>query len=240
MDMNISGSGTVPAGEYENIKISGSGHMKGSVKCASLYVSGSADAESVVCAGEIRVSGACSFEGDVHSKTIHVSGACNFEGNATVAESFHLSGGVNMDGNLKCGTLDVHGGLRADGDIEAETVSVRGNIFSEGLLNAEQIDINTKSGCALGSIGCGKLTATYTKRKWFANLINVTYNGRQIRGVMVEQSIEGDEIDIKYVTCPRVSGRTVKIGEGCEIEVLQYSESCEIDPKAKVVKIEKI
>lgn len=240
MDMKISGSGTIPAGEYENIRISGSGNLQGIVKCASLHVSGSANADKVECSGEIQVSGACNFDGDVQAKTLHISGACNFEGNLLVTDSIHLSGGVNMDGNLKCGTLDVHGGLRADGDIEAETVSVRGNIFSEGLLNAEQIDINTKSGCALGSIGCSKLTATYTKRKWFANLINVTYNGRQIRGVMVEQSIEGDEIDIKYVICPRVSGRTVKIGEGCEIEVLQYSESCEIDPKAKVGKIEKI
>ena len=145
-----------------------------------------------------------------------------------------------MDANIKCGTLDVHGGLRADGDIEAETVSVHGNIFSEGLLNAEQIEIDTKSGCAIGSIGCSKITATYTKRKLFPNLISVQYNGKQIRGIKVEQTIEGDEIDIKYVTCPRVSGRTVKIGEGCEIDLLQYSESYTIDHKAKVGKIEKI
>lgn len=241
MDMKISGSGSIPAGEYDAIKISGSGTIQGNIKCSEMHVSGSANAGGTVeCTGEIHVSGACDFDKDIITQSLHVSGAINCDGSLTATDRVYLSGGVNIDGDMKCGTLDVHGGLRADGDIEAETVLVRGNIFSEGLLNAEQIDINTKSGCALGSIGCGKLTATYTKRKWFANLINVTYNGRQIRGVMVEHSIEGDEIDIESVTCPRVSGRTVKIGEGCEIELLQYSECYEIHEKAKVGKIEKI
>ena len=38
MDMKISGSGSIPAGEYDVIKISGSGNIGGKVKCTELHV----------------------------------------------------------------------------------------------------------------------------------------------------------------------------------------------------------
>lgn len=240
MDMKISGSGTIPAGEYENIKISGSGDLEGTVKCTSLHVSGSADANTVVCTGEIHISGACDFDGDITTKNLHVSGAANCDKSITATGCVHLSGGCNVDGNVKCGTLDAHGGVNVDGDIEAETASVRGSITCGGLLNAESLEIDTKDGCVIGSIGGSKIVIRYTRRKFFRNLVTIHAGDKIVRGVEVEQSIEGDEIDIEHVTCPRVSGRTVKVGEGCEIEILQYSESYEIHDKAKVGKIEKI
>ena len=51
---------------------------------------------------------------------------------------------------------------------------------------------------------------------------------------------EGDDVLLSYVTCPRVSGTRVVIGKGCEIDLVQYSETVEISPGAKVRKIEKI
>lgn len=240
MDMKISGSGTIPAGEYENIKISGSGDLEGTVKCTSLHISGSADADTVECMEEIHISGASSFDGDIFTKSLHVSGAINCDGNVTATESMHLSGGVNVDGNIKCGTLKAHGGLNVEGDIEAETAHIHGSASCGGLLNAENIDIDTRDGCVFGSIGGSKIVIKYRQRKLFKNLITVSFNDKRVRGVEVEQSIEGDEIDIEHITCPRVSGRTVKVGEGCKIELLQYSESYETHEKAKVGKIERI
>lgn len=240
MDMNISGSGKIPAGEYDRIKVSGSAEMQGMVKCASLNVSGALYGVDLICTGPMSTSGGCDFDGDVTAESMHTSGGFNCDGNMTVQNDLRISGGTNVDGSLKCGTLEVHGGLNADGEIEAETVTVRGTMFCKGLLNAEYVDIDTKSGCAIGSIGGSRITISYTKRKLFPNLIKVNYNGETVRGVKVLQTIEGDEIDLKYVTCPRVSGRTVKIGEVCDIDLLQYSESYEIHEKAKVGKIEKI
>ena len=241
MDMKISGSGSIPAGEYESIRISGSGSINGNVKCTELHVSGSASADAAVeCSGEIHVSGACDFGGDVKAKSVHVSGAINCDGNLTAWDSAHISGGVNVEGALKCGSLDAHGGLNIDGDIEAETACVHGSLCCGGLLNAEIIEIDTKDGCMIGSIGGSKILIKYKKRKFFKNLITITFNDKQVRGVQVEQSIEGDDISIENVTCPRVSGRVVVIGEGCDIELLQYSERYEICEKAKVGRIEKI
>lgn len=241
MDMKISGSGNIPAGEYDMIKISGSGTMEGNVKCTELQVSGSANASGPVeCSGEIHISGACDFDKDILTKTLQVSGAINCDGSITATAHVRLSGGVNVDGNLKCGTLDASGGLSVDGDIEAETVTMHGSVCCGGLLNAESIEVDTRDACAIGSIGGSKIVIRYKKRKFFKNLVTMTFKDKQVRGVEVEQSIEGDEIDIENVTCPRVSGRSVTLGEGCDIELLQYSESYEIHEKAKVGRIERI
>ena len=56
----------------------------------------------------------------------------------------------------------------------------------------------------------------------------------------VKTSIEGDEIALEGVIAPRVSGRVVAIGAGCEIDLVQYSEQVEISPEATVGKTEQI
>ena len=56
----------------------------------------------------------------------------------------------------------------------------------------------------------------------------------------MKNSVEGDDIALEGVTAPRVSGRVVAIGEGCEIDLVQYSEQVEISPEAKVGRTEKI
>jgi cytoskeletal protein CcmA (bactofilin family) len=241
MDMKISGSGTVPAGEYDVIKISGSGNIGGKVKCTELHVSGSASADdSVECTGEIHISGACNFDGDIVTRSLHASGGFNCDGSITASDLVNLSGGMNIDGSLKCGTLEAHGGLNVDEDIEAENASIHGSISCGGLLNAETLEINTKDGCVIGSIGGSRIKVRYTPRKFFKNLITIHIKDKRVNGIEVQQSVEGDEIDIEYVICPRVSGRAVTVGEGCEIELLQYSESYKIHGNTKVGKIEKI
>ena len=235
MDMKISGAGTVPAGEYDVIKISGSGRLSGHVKCSALHASGSVHGESVECWGDIRTSGSAHFDKDVSAGSMDVSGSLHCEGNLTVQHETKLSGGIHCSGNVKCGDLYVAGGFRVNKDIEAETARIHGGISCDGLLNAEdiEIEIDSTGKNAVGSIGCSKL-------KVYIRKINKLF-GRRIGGVLnVKGEIEGDEIDIAYVNCPRVSGRTVKVGEGCKIELLQYSESYEIHDKAKVGKIEKI
>ena len=56
----------------------------------------------------------------------------------------------------------------------------------------------------------------------------------------VDESIEGDEVSLEYVSAPLVTGRVVAIGEGCYIDTVRYSEEVEIHPGARVGNCEKI
>ena len=56
----------------------------------------------------------------------------------------------------------------------------------------------------------------------------------------VSESIEADQVDVVNTVCPMVSGRKVKIGRGCKIDLVRYSESIEVDPDAQVGKQENV
>ncbi len=241
MDMHISGSGKIPAGEYESIKISGSGYLQGLVRCTSLDISGSAHGESVNCAGKIRISGSSHFDHNVTTASLRVSGSAHIGGDIVVTDEMKLAGGVHCGGNIKAGTLIVAGGLNIGSDIEAEIARIHGGVNCPGLFNAETVEIEADGPCKIGCIGGSKIVITKKPGKskkirlpLFAKLSD------KHSEVKVEQSIEGDEIALENVICPRVSGRIVAIGEDCEIDLLQYSENYEIHEKAKVGKIEKI
>ena len=63
MDMNISGSGMITSGEYENIGISGSAKGEGLISCKNFFCSGSAKLK-----GELRCEGKISASGSFHAK----------------------------------------------------------------------------------------------------------------------------------------------------------------------------
>lgn len=64
IDMKISGSSTMPGGEYGSVSISGAGKVNGSLKCEELHCSGAAKVQGDVdCAGELHTSGAGKIAG---------------------------------------------------------------------------------------------------------------------------------------------------------------------------------
>ncbi len=209
MEMKISGSGKIPAGEYSNIQISGAGELFGTVRCDSFASSGSAKGEDIICSGELKVSGSGSFRGDISAKKVAVSGsmACN-----------EITAGD---------TVWVSGSLRTK-SVTAKSVTVNGAVSCEEHLRAEDVSITYGGRMSIGSIAGGKIHM----RKSGTCLM--------VGNVTVTTSIEGDEVGLERITCPQVTGRAVSIGKGCQIDLVQYSETLEISKRAKVKRTEKI
>lgn len=129
MDMRISGSSTMPGGEYDRVSISGSGTVQGDLRCQSLSCSGSARVQGDVdCAGEVRSSGG--------------------------------------------GSIRIY---------QPQQKSLLG-LF--------------RSSCSCAQAG----------------------------------DIEGDDVDLEYTQADVVRGRRVRIGEGCSIGRVEYSESLDALP----------
>ncbi len=229
MDMRISGSGKIPSGEYEKISISGSGRLYGTVRCVSFSASGTSNGESIECAESFRISGSCSFSDDIAAMEIHSSGSLFCGGNLTAKGKLICHGSTKCGESIRCEQLSVAGTLNVGGDIEAERVKSAGVLNCEGLLNAESIELSADRLMKIGSIGGGNIII---RRKYFSLF--------RSRRAIVASSIEGDDISLEYVTCPRVAGRIVVIGKGCKIDLVQYSESVEISPRAKVGRVEKV
>lgn len=243
MDMTISGSGQIAAGEYDKVRTSGSGRLNGLVRCSSFHSSGSTNGEEIECKNELVTSGSSRFSKGVKAESLATSGSFVCEGDITVEKRMGCSGGMESGGSIKCGTLIASGSLSARGDIEAETVEIDGRVSCGGLLNAEEITIKFKSGSKIRNIGGSKIViyghSNPEKRVRLPLLSSLMRKGGG-GFLCVDESIEGDSVALEGVTAQRVSGRVVAIGDGCEIELVQYSETIEVSPEAKVGRTEKI
>ena len=139
----------------------------------------------------------------------------------TVHEEALAAAGTRSDG-----TIDINAALRS---------------LLEGLLNAEKLEIILASTSSVGSIG-GSSISVYRPDmgRRSPRLPLLSSLGRGDGRLLVEDCIEGDTIAIENVTARRVSGRVVAVGEGCKIDLLQYSEQVELHPDAQVGRCEQV
>lgn len=245
--MNISGSGHIAAGEYnEKISVSGSGRINGNVRCIALSCSGSVRAEgSVECQEDIRVSGSGHFDKSISAESVSVSGAVRVSEDIAAKREVKISGGFHCGGSVRCAVLRCSGGAEIGKEAEAEEIRISGRINCAGLMNAERIDISidgTNASSRIGSIG-GSEIKIHNERK-VGKTVRLPLLSKLVgaggSAVIVDELIEGDVVAIECVRTPTVVGRVVAIGAGCDINLVQYSEEVEIDPDAKVGKCEKI
>lgn len=236
MDMKISGSSAMPGGEYRTVSISGSGKVQGSLRCESLRCSGSARVQGDVdCAGEIRCSGSSRVTGDIDCQELGCSGSTRCEGSLRANGRVHSSGALKVDGSLEGGEVDVSGGLeageihcgrlhcsggaRVSGGVEAESAHLTGSAVIQGLLNAETVEISASRGIRIGSIGGSSIRIYKPTQVSLLGLFHGSVSCAQVG------DIEGDDVDLEYTQADVVRGRRVRIGEGCSIGRVEYSES---------------
>ena len=219
MDMRISGSSTMPGGEYDRVSISGSGTVQGDLRCQSLSCFGSARVQGDVdCAGEVRSSGSSKVTGSITCESLSCSGAVKCEGSILSRGRIHSSGAMKVSGSLEGGEVDVSGGL------EAEAVRISGMAGIPGLLNAETVEIAADRGIRIGSIGGSSIRIYQPQQKSLLGLFRSSCSCAQAG------DIEGDDVDLEYTQADVVRGRRVRIGEGCSIGRVEYSESLDALP----------
>ena len=247
MDMKISGAGVLSGGEYEEVRISGSAKLEGSVRCRSFACSGAAKGEGdLSCLEEFRASGSARITGAVRAGSAQVSGSLHC-GSLAAEREGRLSGSVSVDGKLSGGDLRASGSLKVGSGIEAEAFRSSGCLRCQGLLNAETIEIILgRERDTVTAIGGGSVLVSDRPENDPAHIFGsfgaFDLWGRRAAGgsLTVEESIEADDISLVNTICPLVSGRRVVIGPGCKVETVRYSESIEIDPDAQVGRQEQI
>lgn len=237
MDIRISGAGTVSGGEYDDVRITGAASLRGAVRCASLSCSGALKGEgSVTCAETAQISGSVKIDGTVQAKNVRVSGALSCEG--VLAEGcVELSGGTHVGGSLTGGSVSASGGLRVGGGIEANAFTVTGSLDCGGLLNAERIEIRLGSAnSTVQAIGGGSVEVTLHPVRAGKSILSSIFGGRAGKNgtLRVREYVEADDVSLVNTVCPAVTGARVVIGPGCEIDVVRYTESCRVDPAARV------
>lgn len=240
--MNIAGSGVIPAGEFnEKITVSGSARFSGRVRCPALSIAGSASGTgSIDCTGEVRTAGSVYLNGTITAQELHISGAFRLE-DACVLQLLKSAGAAHFHKTLKAAQVHAAGHLDVQEGIEAEEMTLREGVLQcGGLLNAEHIRLELVRGPSKAeSIGCGSISVRNAGKRKLGRLLSL-FTNRSAGWLEVTEGIEGEELRLEATRAPLVVGDHVSIGKDCVIGLVQYRETVEIHPEARVDRTEKI
>ncbi|ASW43190.1 polymer-forming cytoskeletal protein [Clostridium isatidis] len=224
--LNINGIGDIVAGEYANIEISGIANMQGDIRADSIEVDGKVKAFGNVKADEIEINGHVTSEGKIEANFLDISGYFKGIDNAS-GEKLKVNGRIKSK-NISFKDISLVGEMFVENNCEAEDFYAEGKINIKGLLSADNIEIILQRRSNITEIGGEKLSVRKEDKGIFSNLF---FNSRYI---LIVEEIEADEIYLEYTKCKVVRGNNINIGEGCNIEKIEYKNKLEINEKSIV------
>lgn len=227
-NIKIVGDNTSAGGLFNNVSVVGNEIFNSSVDC--VY---------------IKVVGNCTINGNLKTVSGVVAGDINIKGSLS-ADMLKVAGNMTVDGDKSIKNLITHGNTTINGNISSEKIdangyfTVKGNCNSEvfksksivlklnGLLNADDIDIQIYGSNFVREIGGEKIVIKRGSESIFKRLKlikSLILSHDMCKGNLTTDVIEGDEIYLEYTTAKVVRGKNVTIGEGCNIELVEYVDN---------------
>ncbi|WP_373899018.1 polymer-forming cytoskeletal protein [Haloimpatiens sp. FM7315] len=238
-DVKILGSGECGGGIYNEVKICGSGDIKGDIQCNELKILGAGDVSGNVKAKEIKISGALDIDGNIEGENVSVSGALDIKGDIN-CNYFKIAGAIDVDGNTKAEKIELKGAAEISGNCEAETFTSSGVFEIGGMLNAGDIIIKLKGKNTVEEIGGEKIEVIRNSDTTFGKIFKFSIAFGSGPSKLECQTIEGDDIYLEYTKAETVRGKKIVLGEGCHIENIEYSESFNMSKDSKAESIKQI
>jgi cytoskeletal protein CcmA (bactofilin family) len=234
---SLSGAGKLSGGDYTRVSISGAGKVTGDLKAEEVRISGAGKVEGNVEATQVSVSGGASFAGSVVADEMSVSGAARIGGEAKVRE-LKCSGTFRVTQSISAEYVKVSGHIHVGGNLEAEIFRASGGFTVEGLLAADKIEVRLGGRCFAREIGGEKievLRGGFRERGiLFDGLVRMFSGGGLAE--LKAGTIEGDDIELEDTTADAVRGKRIKLGPGCKITSVEYSETLAAHSSAKIEK----
>lgn len=197
---------------------------------------------------DLRISGFGSNYGGEYNK-VKLEGLITIKDNLKCV-TFSSEGMCKCEGELIADEITTEGTFKISGNVRAKKISVEGIArFIDSCVNADQIKSE-------GVLQCNELSADNIKidgvcraEKIFGELIEINpkltkksgifniFNNADISKVDL---IECTELVADGLNADIIRASRVKLGKYCEVNLLEYSESIEIHPEAKVKELVKV
>lgn len=232
-DLKISGVSKMNGGKFDFVEISGVGKIFGDVEANRVNISGAGSVEGNIKAVKVDIEGTGSIKGNLACEQIYNSGNVKVGGQLK-ANILKSNGMCRVGGSIKSKQIFSHGVLKSGGDVEAEEFDSDGAFKINGLLNANRINIKVGYGSSVKEIGGEEIIIKKVKTINFGLAFVFTGISKWLKAEL----IEGTNINIEYSEVKIVRGENIKIGPKCNIELVEYSGTLEVDPDS-VIKIQK-
>ncbi|WP_223596513.1 cytoplasmic protein [Neobacillus bataviensis] len=222
----INGSGSYPGGRYDKIRIRGEGTIVNDVECSSFHVYGTSEAVENVKTGSVKILGEAEVKGNIEAEETLIMGTMSV-GSRAQLKKIKILGLLEVGERLFGDQASIKGSIVVNGDVEYETFDSSGGFEIKGLLTADTIKVGLRFGQSTAEeIGGGKITVKKKKN-------SLLPFGKEV-GTLKAKVIEGDDIFLENTTADIVRGNQVKIGQGCQIGLVEYREHLSQDSQATI------
>ncbi len=233
-NVSISGAGRIEGGTYGMVKIAGAGKVVGDITAEEFKAAGSAKVEGNLKAQKFEAAGSFKCEGNWEVEEGEAAGSFTVVGKVKARE-LKVAGSARAK-SISGGYLRAAGTLTVKENVEVETFRLTGAFEVGGLLSADRIEVEVEGRARAREIG-GEKILVQAGQRGLGGLIHGALGfilGHTFPKELIVETIEGDEVVLEATNAKLVRGVTVKIGPGCYIERVEYSESVEIAPGAVV------
>lgn len=239
-DLNISGSGVIVGGQYNDITISGIGKIIEDIACDNIVVSGIVNVFGKVdCSNEFKISGISKIASHLNSKNLNISGICKMYGseeNMLTTETVKVSGILKNVNIINSDKIRCSGSLKAT-NLNADELNITGYIKVTESINCDIVNIESYNPVNINEIVGSQINIKLDTRNHI-DLNRLWLKVKQRKHKV--DLINGDSIYLEHTKVNTISGHKINIGPKCRVKILEYIDSYEIDPSSKVDKIIKI
>lgn len=228
----IEGIATYTGGDYDKVKIAGTGKITGDLSCNLFHTSGISNIYGNLNSKQFNVSGTAKIEGDVTAGDMEVSGKVKCLKSMEV-DHVKVNGMMTVLGSLKGNQIKSNGSLTIENGMEAEDVDVSGLISCKGLLNCENLSIQLVGTSMIDEIGASVITVKKTgiDTEWVPKVL-LPKKFQSFK--LVSKEIEGDVISLENCEVDVVRGNQVTIGPNCVIGQVEYTGQITVDPTSHI------
>jgi cytoskeletal protein CcmA (bactofilin family) len=237
-DLKIFGVGDATGGEFNEVSINGQGDVEGNVACTKFNLNGQGTINGSVRTQDGNVMGTSTINGTLDADRFKIFGTSHVGGNATVKD-LTVDGTVTIRGAVKSETVALRGSTSIHGDCTAERFECKGSFTIEGLLNAGKIDITLYGPAKAKEIG-GETIRVRKESGPLANIVNTLLQRFDRQQQLVTDTIEGDEVVLEFTKARIVRGNYVRLGQGCEVDLVEYKGTLDQAPGAIVKESKKV
>jgi len=239
-NLKIVGDNSAGGGYYGNARIVGNSVINGDLDCVQFKAVGDSKINGNLKSENIRIVGTISISGFARSNKVVITGNMDTNGDIS-SQMFVLRGGITSEGSIKGNEMKLRGYVTIKKNCETERFRADGQLTIDGLLNADNVDIKTYGVSRVSEIGGDRIVIRKGSSSSVAKMIRFFFIPSDLRnGTLMADSIEGNEIRLSNTRAKVVRGRNVVIGDGCEIDLVEYQDRLDVRRGASVKERKKI
>jgi cytoskeletal protein CcmA (bactofilin family) len=224
-DLKINGSGKASGGFYNNVVINGSGDINGNIDCTNFKINGSGSVNgNVKSESTVIISGSSNLKANVEADEFKINGSTKVGGDISVG-STKVNGTLDINGSVNGDELTIRGSIKIGNDCNVEVFDSKGGFSVSGLLNAGEINAEIYAPCKAREIGGEKVNVSLGHSFGMKKLLRTIFNIFNMKEELEADIIEADEIYLENTRAKIVRGNNIVIGEGCEIDLVEYKDN---------------